>query len=122
MKRILIIEDDPVAGSVYQRFLQSKGFTTDLATDGITGLEQLAASPPDAVLLDLIMPKLGGIEVLKKLRAQEAFTKLPVVVMTNACIPAFVDQAVKAGANRVLDKSNATPEEVIESLQSVLAS
>jgi CheY-like chemotaxis protein len=122
MKRILIIEDDPVAGSVYARYLQSRGFTTELVTDGMRGLEQLHVTPPDAVLLDLIMPKMGGIEVLKQLRAQEAFRALPVVVMTNAAIPAFVDQAINAGANRVLDKAKSTPEEIVEALQTTVGS
>ena len=122
MKRILIIEDDPVAGSVYARYLQSRGFTTELATDGLRGLDQLKANPPDAVLLDLIMPKLNGIELLKQLRAQEAFRTLPVVVMTNAAIPAFVDQAMSAGANRVLDKAKSSPEEIVEALQTSVGS
>jgi CheY-like chemotaxis protein len=63
-----------------------------------------------------MMPKVNGIEFLKKLREQEAFRELPVVVLTNACVPAFVDQAKKAGANYVMDKSKATPVTVAELL------
>ncbi len=120
MKKVLIIEDDPVAGTVYQRFLQANGFATELAADGLKGLEQLSVFQPDAVLLDLMMPKLGGIEVLKRIRADDASRDLPVIVMTNACVPAFIDLATKAGAHMVMDKSNATPDEVLETLQAIL--
>lgn len=120
MKKVLIIEDDPVAGTVYQRFLQANGFATELAADGVKGLEQLSVFQPDAVLLDLMMPKVGGIEVLKRIRADDALRELPVIVMTNACVPAFIDLATKAGANMVMDKSNATPDEVLETLQALL--
>src|SRR6187431_600210 len=98
VKKILIIEDDPVARTVYQRFFQANGFTAEVASDGIKGLEQVTAFEPDVLLLDLIMPRLGGIEVIKKLRAQDAYRELPILVLTNACIPAYVDQAVQAGA------------------------
>ena len=63
-----------------------------------------------------MMPRVGGIEFLKRLREQESFRALPVVVLTNACVPAFVEQANKAGANYVLDKSKATPIAVAELL------
>ena len=120
MKKILVIEDDPVVGMVYQRFLQTHGFSSEVCRDGATGLERLAAYQPDALLLDMMMPKMGGVEVLKRLRAQDAFKALPVIVFTNAAIPAFVDQATAAGANHVLDKSKASPTLILGLLQSLL--
>jgi chemosensory pili system protein ChpA (sensor histidine kinase/response regulator) len=114
MKKILLIEDDPVVGMVYQRGLTKHGFTVDLATDGAKGLERLSAFQPDAIVLDLMMPKIGGVEFLKRLRAQEAFRDLPVIVLTNACVPAFIEQATQAGANQVMDKSRATPVAIAE--------
>jgi chemosensory pili system protein ChpA (sensor histidine kinase/response regulator) len=118
--KILVIEDDQVVGIVYQRFLQSHGFEVEVATDGLKGLERVAEFLPDAVLLDLMMPKLGGIDVLKNLRADEAFRELPVVVMTNACVPAFVEQARQAGANYVFDKSKDSPVAILGALQTLL--
>jgi CheY-like chemotaxis protein len=120
MKKILIIEDDPVVGTIYQRFLEKQGFATDLARDGAKGLEQLAVFEPDAVLLDLMMPKMGGFAVLNTLRAQEQYRDLPVIVLTNACVPAFIDQATKAGANHVVDKSTVTPLAITELLYASL--
>jgi len=108
-------------GTGYQRFLQMHGFDTEVATDGLLGLERLAIFQPDAVVLDLIMPRLGGIDVLKKLRAQEAFRELPVVVLTKVCIPAFTERATQEGANHILDKSKDTPSAMLAVLQSLLA-
>jgi CheY-like chemotaxis protein len=119
MKKILIVEDDPVVGLVYQRFLEKHGFETDLARDGAQGLERLPVFEPDAVLLDLMMPKVGGIVVLSTIRADEAYRHLPVIVLTNACVPAFIQQATKAGANHVLDKSKVTPQSIVELLNTL---
>ena len=120
MKKILIVEDDPVAGKVFQRALEKQGFTTELATDGAQGLKKLAESPPDALLLDVMMPKVGGIAVLGSVRADPNLREMPVVVMTNACVPAFVEQALNAGANHVVDKSITSPLAVAELLYSLL--
>ena len=120
MHKILIVEDDPIAGLVYQRFLEKHGFVTELASDGAHGLKRISVFQPDAVLLDLMMPRVGGIAVLQSLRADEAFRDLPVVVMTNACVPAFVQQALKAGANHVVDKSTTSPLMISELFYSLL--
>lgn len=120
MKKILVIEDDPVVATVYQRFLQSNGLATDVCRDGVSGLDRVRTFDPDAVLLDMMMPKMGGVDVLKRLRADEKSKDLPVIVFTNAAVPAFVDQATAAGANHVLDKSKASPTLVLGLLQSLL--
>ena len=104
MKKVLVIEDDPIVGTVYRRFLESYGFAVEVATDGAKGLEQLHACRPDAVILDLMLPKVNGISVLMTLRAQEEYRDLPIMVLTNASVPAFVEQAVQAGANHVFDR------------------
>jgi len=106
---------------IYQRALENHGFTIELVTDGVKGMERLVTFKPDAVLLDLMMPKLGGVGVLQALRAQEAFRDLPVIVMTNAYVSAFVDQAMKEGANGDFDKSKDTPATILGLLHSLLA-
>jgi CheY-like chemotaxis protein len=120
MKKIMVIEDDTIVGTVYQRFLQAQGFATEVAKDGIAGLDRIATFQPDAVLLDMMMPKMGGVDVLKRIRSQEGFQHLPVIVLTNAAIPAFVDQATQAGANYVVDKSKASPSAILGLLQTIL--
>ena len=120
VRRILIVEDDLVVGTGYQRFLQMHGFETEVAADGLSGLQKVATFQPDAVVLDLIMPRLGGIEFLKRLRAQERFRDLPVVVLTKACTPTFIEEAAQAGANHILDKTKAPPSAVLSVLQTFL--
>ena len=116
MRKVLMVEDDPVVAVVYQRFLDRHGFVVDIARDGVEGLERLAAFQPDAILLDLMMPKLSGITVLSTVRAQEIYRDLPIIVLTNACVPAFIDQATKAGANHIFDKSKVSPMAIVELL------
>ena len=116
MKKVLVIEDDPVTGIIYQRGMTKHGFIVEVARDGAKGLERVAAFQPDAIILDLVMPIVGGIEFLKRLREKESFRELPVVVLTNACVPAFVDQAKAAGASYVMDKSKTSPAVVAELL------
>jgi two-component system chemotaxis response regulator CheY len=121
MKKVLVRDDDPIMGHVCQRLLGRIGLTVEVATDGSKGLERVSAFQPDAVLLDVMMPKINGIEVLKAIRAQEQFRALPVIVFTNACIPALIDQVSKAGATHILDKSKFNPVAVTELLRGVLA-
>lgn len=120
MKKILLIEDDPIVGTVYRRFLEAHGFAVAIATDGSRGLEQIQEYQPDALILDLMLPKVGGMAVLMTLRGQEAYRELPIVVLTNAAVPAFVEQAIQAGANYVFDKAKDTPAAILGGLQRLL--
>jgi two-component system, response regulator len=119
-KKILIIEDDPVMGLVCQRLLGNCGFETDLAKDGASGIERLPNFQPDAVFLDLMMPKVNGIKVLEWIRAQESFRNLPVIVLTNAAVPMLLEQAAKSGATHILDKSKFNPVAITELLRGLL--
>jgi len=120
MKKILIIEDDPVMAHVCQRLLAKQDYSVAVACDGAKGLELLIAFQPDLVLLDLMMPQTNGVEVLTRIRAQEALRNLPVIVFTNACIPAFIEQARQAGATQILDKSKFNPIALTELLRALL--
>jgi CheY-like chemotaxis protein len=117
MKRIIIVEDDTVTGRLYQKHLQKADFTVEIAVDGTQGLKQITDSPPDGVLLDLMIPGINGIDVLKKLRALPGLQNLPIFVYTNAFIPAMRDQAKKAGATDVFDKSTMTSTMLVEAFR-----
>jgi CheY-like chemotaxis protein len=120
MKRILLVEDDPIVGMAYRRFLEAHGFTVVVATDGAAGIEQLADFKPNAVILDLMLPIVAGLDVLRVIRGQEASSSLPVLVLTNACVPLLVEQARAAGANRVFDKTNDKPLAIVGYLHDIL--
>lgn len=120
MKKILVIEDDPIMGMVCQKLLSRHGFDIEVANDGVKGLERLGIFQPDAVLLDMMMPHKNGVEVLYAIRAQPAYLNLPVIVLTNACVPAVIEQASKAGATHILDKSKFSPLSITELLRGLL--
>jgi len=116
MKRILIAEDDPIAARVYRMCLENAGFEVQVAADGQAAIEKIAENAPDALLLDLMMPRMNGIDVLKHLRSLPQYKTLPVMVYTNAHAK-LGQEAAEAGATRVFDKSKLTPAILLEALR-----
>ena len=117
MKKIIIVEDDAVVGLIYRTGLAKEGFDVEVATDGAAGLLRIQETCPAAVLLDLMLPKMSGVEVLKKMRVQPQLAKIPVIVFTNAHLQAMINSATEAGATKVLNKAEATPHKVIEAFK-----
>ncbi len=81
--RILVVEDDPSVRGLLQTLLDVEGYAVVTASDGLDGLGQAAASSPELVLLDLVMPDLGGVRVLERLRDDPVLSKIPVIVVTG---------------------------------------
>ncbi len=122
MKHILIVDDDKLLCSLYRQKFISEGFTADVAEDGEAGLAAIQRTHPDVVLLDIMLPKLSGIQVLKQLRAQPETKKIPVVVLSNAYLANSIDAAQEAGATAILTKLSRTPKQVVEEVRNILAS
>jgi CheY-like chemotaxis protein/HPt (histidine-containing phosphotransfer) domain-containing protein len=116
MKRILIIEDDPIVGHIYRTRLEKEGFEIEVCADGHAGFYRTLEYKPDAVLLDLMLPKMNGIDILKKLRSEPKFARLPVVVFTNAYVPNMIQEAFAAGASQVFNKATLTPRQILDAL------
>src|SRR5438477_8546562 len=114
MKKVIIVEDDVVVGLVYRTGLAKEGFDVEVATDGAAGLSRIQETCPAGVLLDLMLPKMPGVEVLKKMRAQPQLANIPVIVFTNAHVPVMINSAMEAGATRVFNKAETTPRMIIE--------
>jgi len=114
MKRMLIIEDDAIVGQIYRHKFQVEGFQVELAGDGELGVAAALRSKPDVVILDLMLPKLNGVEVLKKLRAEPTTRDLPVIVLSNAYMSNLVQEAWKAGANYCMIKASCTPRQLVD--------
>ncbi len=121
MKKILIIEDDQIVANIYRNKLTVEGFKVEIALDGVAGLESVHSFRPDAVILDLMLPKMTGVEVMKKIRAEPDFQDLPVIVFSNTYLTNMVQEAWKAGATKCLSKANCTPKQVIEVVRSALS-
>ena len=120
MKRILLVEDDHVVAAAYRRFLGAHGFEIEVAGDGVAGLERLNTYQADAVILDLMMPKMNGIGLLMAIRADSRWRALPVVMLTATAVPMLVKRAQDGGANRVFDKSNDKPLAIVNFLHDLL--
>ena len=87
-KRLLIVDDDPSLREIFRLFMEKEGYEVDEAEDGAKGIDRVKAFKPDAIVLDLMMPVMNGVEVLKKLRDADLFARVPVIVVTG-----FGDQA-----------------------------
>lgn len=122
MKRMLIIEDDQLVGSIYRHKFQSEGFEVELAADGEAGWNAVRTMQPDVVILDLMLPKLNGVEVLKRIRATPQWRELPVIVLSNAYLSNLIQDAWHAGADNCLVKANCTPKQLLEVVQKTLRS
>jgi DNA-binding response OmpR family regulator len=116
MKKILIVEDDPIITRIWQMMIQRQGFAVEVASNGEVAIEILKELRPHLVLLDLMMPKVNGLGVLKFLRAQEALRRVPVLVITNATQPEMLAEAMAAGATECLSKLEFTTEQIFEKL------
>lgn len=113
MKKILIIEDNQIVANVYRNRLVAGGFQTEVALDGETGLEMMRTLHPDLMLLDLMLPKMSGVEVIKTVRGEADFAKLPIIVFSNTYLTNLIQEAWKAGANKCLSKTNCSPHEIL---------
>jgi len=114
MKKILIIEDDQIVANVYRNKLAVDGYVTEVASDGESGLKLLRSFKPQLILIDLMLPGISGVDVIKEIRSEEEFIKVPIVVFSNTYLTNLIQEAWRAGANKCLSKSNCTPKDVIE--------
>lgn len=107
--RVLVMEDDPSVRSLLHTLLDAEGYDVVTASDGLSGLVQASAQPPALVLLDVMMPDLGGTRVLQELRADPALVDVPVIVVTGR-LEAVPDLAAELGDDSVFVKPFGVPE------------
>lgn len=119
-KKILFIEDEPALQQTLGDFLRTGGFHVSSVTDGVSGLSLAKKEKPDLILLDLILPKKNGFDVLLELKQNPKTAAIPVMVLTNLESAEDIDRALEAGAAAYLVKTNYRLEEVLEKVKSVL--
>jgi CheY-like chemotaxis protein len=120
VKKVLLIDDDPVVIAVYAALFEGGGYEVHTADDGEAGLAALYQHRPDAVLLDLSMPKLNGIQWLNKVRSDARFSHIPVVIFTAGAISWQLQAARNSDAVFVLPKTGTDPRKVVEALSNAL--
>ena len=121
MAKILIVEDDPLMSRMYKKIFSFEKFDVDVARDGEEGLAKVKSGEPTLILLDIMMPKMNGLEVLKRLKTDEATKKIPVVILTNLAGKDDAETALKLGAVRYIVKSEHDPESVTKIIKQILA-
>ncbi|MGA3284355.1 MAG: response regulator [Verrucomicrobiota bacterium] len=120
-KKILLVDDDAVILAVYGKRLAQYGFAVTTAADGLKALDALRADQPDLVVLDMIMPKLSGVEVLKFIRSQPNLSLIPVAIFTNAFLDELAQAAIEIGVQRTVIKAECTPAKLIAIANELLA-
>ena len=81
-KRILIVDDEPDFSMIVQTYLEKEGFATEVAYNGVEGFEKIKANPPDAIVLDVMMPEMDGYELCALLKKESAYANIPIVLLT----------------------------------------
>jgi CheY-like chemotaxis protein len=121
MSKILLVDDDPVVVDIYLKKLVEAGFEVDTAADGLLAVRAMQKSRPDLMVLDLMMPRFSGFEVLKFVRSQAGLKDLRVVVLSNFYVGGDQQGEVTALADAAMLKSACRPAALIETLKRILA-
>jgi DNA-binding response OmpR family regulator len=119
-RRILLAEDDRFLRKAAETALKRQGFTVLAAVDGEEALRMARAEAPDLILLDLIMPKLQGFEVLRALKADAATAATPVIILSNLGQESDVKQAMDAGAVGYFVKANLSLQDLVKKVGETL--
>lgn len=119
-KKILIIEDDFFVRDLYDRELTRDGFKISTAEDGAEGLLKAVEEKPDLILLDIMLPKMSGLDVLKKVKEKEGVKEIPVVLLTNLGQDNVIREGFSLGAVGYLIKAAYTPSQIIDEVKKFL--
>ena len=119
-KHILFVEDDVFLCEILNGLLRKAGFNVTLASDGSQAIARLKEFVPDIVLLDLILPNIGGFAVLKQIKADERTASVPVIILSNLGSQDDIQRGFHLGASAYLIKSSSVPEEIIAKIKEVL--
>lgn len=119
-KKILVVEDDIVLREVLKEKLLQKGYIISVAEDGEQAMRQIVDDKPDLMLLDILMPRKGGMEVMEEINADPKLKGLPIIVISNSGQPVEVSRAKELGAREFLIKAVFDPNEVLEKVAKVL--
>lgn len=119
-KTILVVEDDQVFLEILIDELSKAGFKVVTAHDGEEGLQAALGQLPDLIVIDILMPKMDGITMLKKIRESEAGKKIPLLILTNLSDNQTIDTALENGAYDFLVKSDWEPKDLVKRIKEKL--
>lgn len=120
MKRILIVEDDFYIRDIYSRILKNAGYDVDVAVDGAEALQKALEFTYDLILLDIMLPKVMGLDVLRSYRQQASKTKdTPVYIITNLGQDNIIKEAFKIGADGYFIKAQVKVEDLVTEINKI---
>lgn len=114
---VLLVEDDPAVLEMYRLKLELDGYRVNTAVDGEDGLSKAGALTPDIIFLDIRLPKLDGLEVLRRLRAEDRTRNIPVIILSNYDEEDLVARGLHLGAHEYLIKARTTPSSLSEGIE-----
>src|SRR5579862_2178383 len=112
MPRLLLVEDNHHIQRIFRDKLEREGFAVTTADDGEQGLQRAIETQPDAILLDIMLPKMDGFQVLEHLRADPILSGVPVFMLSNRCTPNDVQHATSLGARHFFAKGTSKLQDV----------
>ncbi|MBU1166997.1 response regulator [Patescibacteria group bacterium] len=118
--KVLVIDDDKFVQKVYQVKLEEAGYEVIQAFDGQEGEEKISKEKPDFILLDMIMPKKNGFELLEDIKTDAKLKKVPVVVISNLKQDSDIEKAKNLGANEYMPKDQFSPVQIIEKIKEIV--
>jgi two-component system, OmpR family, alkaline phosphatase synthesis response regulator PhoP len=120
MDKILIVEDDGLMSRIYKRIFAAHGYSVDVAENGEEGLKKIKESKPDLVILDVMMPKMNGMELLKILKEDSKTSSINVILLTNLGVEEEVSKALTLGALDCIIKADHDPEEIVKKVEGIV--
>lgn len=121
MAKILIVEDDPLIAQLYETAFRFDGYDVATAADGEKGLAEVKSWQPTLVLLDIMMPKKNGLEVLEAMKTDDQTKHIPVVILTNLSEHNDAEAALSRGAVKYIVKAEHTPKQITELVKEILS-
>jgi len=119
-KPILIVEDDKSLAKMYSEKFKIEGFTTVIAEDGEKAINLILELNPSFILLDIMLPKFSGLDLLAQIKHNPTTTNIPVIALTNLAQKEEAQKALSLGAKEYLVKAMFTPEEVVDKVKQYL--
>lgn len=120
-KKILLVEDEDFIRDLYVRQLTKAGFQTKFAIDGQSGLNMLAQEPFDLLLLDIMLPGINGLQLLREFKTKNPASKMITILLTNLGQEAVIKEGFELGAQAYLIKASYTPDQVVNEVRNTLS-
>ncbi len=120
LKRLLVVDDDPTVEDMISQLLEGKQYQVESASDGLDALEKIRADKPDAILLDLMMPRLDGLGLIERLKQDPELADLPVIVLTAKLLNQKEKEALKASVGQVIQKQGISGEELLSEIRETI--